>query len=441
MALYHCSVSIISRSGGKSAVGSIAYETRTEATDEETGTKLDYRKKGKSDPCLLSKRLIPKDCPEQFKVNGNWANLWNEVQRKENRKNSQFARDFNIALQKELTLEQNYEVIKNWFYENFKDVICDINIHAPHKNKDGTTNDNIHAHLMITTRRVDKNSPDGWGEKDRESNSKDFLKQARKSLADLFNKKFDELGIDAHIDHRTLEEQGIDREPQQHQGVTATALERKGKKPRRTKYKSQEQKRQDILVTEKELNAELDNDLEYKMLKLELKNIKDKERYADNLIKKYADDEETLSRKYMFHECSAWNLYVQNNADEERNFYKSQPQLIAERKNVRTLKKEKVDLTKEQLELLAKITGITDFTENFIPTEIKQYRYNTMNFYPTHHESIKTWFKDKADSFISGIKTVANKIGNHIANVIKPKKALQNSQSNENTKTTHKGRK
>jgi len=431
MALYHCSAKIIGRSGGKSAVGSNGYDMRIKVIDEETGEVLDYRNKGKTDPCLLAKRLIPKDCPEQFKVNGDFSKLWNEVQRKENRKNSQFARDFNIALQKELTIEQNYEVIKKWFFQNFKGVIADVAIHAAHKNKDGTTNDNLHAHIMITTRRVDKNSPDGWGEKDRDSNSKEFLNQARKSLADLFNEKFKELGINEHIDHRTLEEQGIDREPQQHMGPIATAIERSGRTPDRQRYATEviEQTEQITKVIDEEVNKSLENNKEFRQLQFILQQLKDREEQAEKEIEEYKknQDREKLLEKYNFYESVSMLSYVQNNAEEERQFYESQP---------------KTDIQKRQLELLPKILEVKTFHEGRDPNRnnIVEYRNNTMQYYPSHWENIKTWFKDKADVFVSGIKTMANKLGDFVhGNKLLQKNQEQNQNTQKETRKTTKG--
>lgn len=263
MAIYHLHCDIIGRSKGQSAVAAAAYRSTSKLIEEETGEVKDYTKKEKA---LLTDIYCDtsKGIPEWLTSR---EALWNAVQQKENRKNSQFCRSFDIALMDELSLTQNTEILQKWLFENYlkRGLVADVAIHAPHKNKDGTTNKNVHAHILIPTRFISK---DGWGEKDREANSKDFIKKVRKSWADIVNAKFRELGMSERIDERTLEEQGIDREPQQHQGVVATAIERKGKVARRKKYKSQEiqeEQKNEISVTDEEAkNALLKDDDKFK---------------------------------------------------------------------------------------------------------------------------------------------------------------------------------
>ena len=236
MAIYHLHCDIIGRSGGRSATAASAYRATEKIEDRTTGETFDYRKKEKA---LYTEILTNGDVPE-------WATdraeLWNSCEEKENRKNSQFCRSFDGALPKEFDLETNIRLSKQ-FAEIFtkRGTPADLAIHAPHKDKNGKSNDNTHFHLLVATRKMNK---DGWTEKDREANDKDFLKEVRKSWADIVNAEFERRGMSERIDERTLEEQGIDREPQQHQGVTATAMERKGKTPDRKKYKSQEEERQ-----------------------------------------------------------------------------------------------------------------------------------------------------------------------------------------------------
>ena len=278
MAIYHLHCDIIGRSGGRSATAASAYRATEKIEDRTTGETFDYRKKEKA---LYTEILTNGDVPE-------WATdraeLWNSCEEKENRKNSQFCRSFDGALPKEFDLETNIRLSKQ-FAEIFtkRGTPADLAIHAPHKDKNGKSNDNTHFHLLVATRKMNK---DGWTEKDREANDKDFLKQVRKSWADIVNAEFERRGMSERIDERTLEEQGIDREPQQHQGVTATAMERKGKTPDRKKYKSQEEERQEIIVTDEELKEALIADEEVRELykkRLELEE-KAKEKRQENLV-------------------------------------------------------------------------------------------------------------------------------------------------------------
>ena len=259
MAIYHLHCDIIGRGGGRSAVAAAAYRSSEKLYSEVTDESFDYQKKTKP---LCKLMLVPNNAPEFAR---NRKTFWNEVELKENRCNSQFCRSFDIALPKELSLNYNMEILKKWAGINYvsRGLVADICIHPEHKNKKtGKGNDNIHAHILVSVRGVNSN---GWEKKkDRESNDRNFLKEVRKSWADICNKKFEELGIDERLDHRTLEEQGIDREPQQHLGVVATAMQRKGKQTRRKKYKSEQE--EEIIIpepTEEEIENALNSDYDF----------------------------------------------------------------------------------------------------------------------------------------------------------------------------------
>jgi hypothetical protein len=293
MAIYHLHCDIIGRSGGRSATAAAAYRSTTKIEDRTTGEKFDYTRKERA---VFSEILTNGNVPE-------WATdraeLWNSVEEKENRKNSQFCRSFDIALMKELPSRTNIELVEKWAKENYvsRGLVADIAIHAPHKNTDGTTNENTHAHILIPTRKMDSQ---GWTEKDREANDRDFLKAVRTSWAEIVNAEFKARGMSERIDERTLEEQGIDREPQQHQGVTATAMERKGKTPDRKKYKNQEQNQEIISVSVAELETALKADEEYKRLQELLQKAKTQnsaeQKYIEEL-KKWTDRIQKMSPK------------------------------------------------------------------------------------------------------------------------------------------------
>lgn len=240
--LYHFHSQIIGRGKGQSVVAASAYRATENITDRTTGERHDYSRKTKA---LFSAMYVPENAPEWCEDR---AEFWNRVEEKENRSNSQFCREYEVALQDELSLEQNFNCVYEFVKKNFnsKGLVADVAIHPPHKNREGESNKNIHAHILVSTRKVDEN---GWAEKFRADGLEQFkglngqkaeklyLEELRKDWADTVNHQFRKLGIDAHIDHRTLEEQGIDREPQQHQGKAATAMERRGKTPDRKKYR------------------------------------------------------------------------------------------------------------------------------------------------------------------------------------------------------------
>ena len=105
----------------------------------------------------------------------------------------------------------------------------DVAIHAPGREGD---NRNHHAHILRTTRKVEA---DGMGAKlDTEKAGRkrsDDLEAVRARWADLTNERLRENGIAARVDHRSLEAQGIDREPTKHLGSAASGYERRTGQP------------------------------------------------------------------------------------------------------------------------------------------------------------------------------------------------------------------
>lgn len=219
MAIYHLSGQIIGRAGGRSAVAAAAYRAA-----EKIGA-YDYRRKEKP---LSSGILAPEKSPDFCLDRGA---LWSAVEAKENRKNSQFAREFNLAIPAEIA-DKADELVREFCQKNFvsRGLVVDYAIHSPNRKGDQR---NIHAHIMHTTRAV---HPDGWGDKDREIMGRESLFSIRKSWEEIANSALEKSGEKIRIDCRTLEAQGVDRLPQQHQGVHARNMERRGIAPRRDIY-------------------------------------------------------------------------------------------------------------------------------------------------------------------------------------------------------------
>lgn len=218
MAIFHFSAKVVSRGKGQSSVAKAAYNARTQLTNERTGEGHDYTR---AEGLVFSGIFAPKNAPE-------WAQdrerLWSEVEKAEVRKDAQLAREVQIALPHELTDEQRRQLITDFTRENFvrKGMIADVAIHAPDREGDDR---NHHAHILLTMREI---GPEGFGKKKREWNSKAQLQEWREKWENLANRYLERHGHEARIDHRSLEEQGIDREPTSHNGPTATQMEREG---------------------------------------------------------------------------------------------------------------------------------------------------------------------------------------------------------------------
>jgi ATP-dependent exoDNAse (exonuclease V) alpha subunit len=218
VAVYRCSVSVVSRSKGRSATAAAAYRAGERIDDRRTGLVFDY---GRRSGVLHSEILAAEDSPEWVCTR---AELWNRVEEIEKRKDSQVAREVLLALPNELSDEQRLELTRAYVREQFVDkgMVADVSIHAPGREGDER---NHHAHVLLTMRPVEG---DKFGAKAREWNEKEQVEIWRKEWADHQNRAFEKLGLEVRVDHRSLEAQGIDREPEPKLGPTVSAMERRG---------------------------------------------------------------------------------------------------------------------------------------------------------------------------------------------------------------------
>lgn len=217
-AFYRCSFGVIQRSKGDSVVKKAAYNARKKIYQKETDKYINYSSK---QDLLAEKILAPKD-----------AKAWvfdrkyhyNEVEKIDNRCNSQLGRTLDVGLLHQLTLEQNQELLEQYLRNHLvsRGMVADYCIHAPEKDGDQR---NIHAHIILSMRKLDGDSFNK--KKAREWNEKNLLKESRIAWAIEANAYFNNLGLPFYIDHRSLKDQGIDRLPQRHEGKWATNLKRR----------------------------------------------------------------------------------------------------------------------------------------------------------------------------------------------------------------------
>ena len=105
-------------------------------------------------------------------------------------------------------------------------MIADLNVHWDMA-EDGMPKP--HAHVMLTMRQVSVNGDEnGFGPKVREWNRTEMVERWRERWAEIANERLAELDIDARIDHRSLEAQGIALEPQSQIGASAKRIEDRG---------------------------------------------------------------------------------------------------------------------------------------------------------------------------------------------------------------------
>ena len=271
---FHFNISIISRGKGKSAVASAAYISCEKLTNEWDGVTHDYHnKKG-----LEHKEIfLPENAPKEFLDR---STLWNSVELNEKAINAQLARNFIIALPKELSLEENKDLIREFIQENFvsKGMIADLAIHQG--NDEG--NGNIHAHIMTTVRPLNQDST--WGAKSKKEylldeqgkkilgkngkpktrkidltdwNNKENAEKWREHFATLCNQYLETAGEQKRVDHRSYKRQGKEEIPTIHLGASAGALERKGVETEKGNINREIKKHNSIVKAVRERIAEI----------------------------------------------------------------------------------------------------------------------------------------------------------------------------------------
>lgn len=247
MAIYHCHCKIISRGQGRSAVGAAAYRSGEKLKNEYDGIEHDYTKKG---GVAYSEIMLCENAPKEYQDR---ATLWNAVEQAEKGSRAQLAREYEVALPVELSREEQIQLVRDFAKENFVDkgMCVDFSIHDK---EDG----NPHAHIMLTTRPIEKDGT--WGAKatneyvldkngerilqkiDKQNrkiykrvkiettdwNTKEFLQRSRSSWAEKVNQELEKKNLPQRVDHRSFKEQGIEKIPTQHIGVSANAMEKRG---------------------------------------------------------------------------------------------------------------------------------------------------------------------------------------------------------------------
>ena len=246
MALYHFHVDQIKRSAGQSAIAAAAYRAGEKLYSEYYGETSDYSRKG---GVLHTEILLPPNAPLEYKDR---QTLWNAVEKVEKNKKAQLAYNFDIALQNELSLEENIALARRFAQEYFvsKGMIADFSVHEPDK-ENGISNP--HFHVMTTMRPL---NPDGsWGNKQRREyvldengerkkdekgnyiftavhttdwHEPETLEHWREAWCRMVNAEFERKGIAARIDHRSYEAQGIEQIPTVHEGPMVQKMEKRG---------------------------------------------------------------------------------------------------------------------------------------------------------------------------------------------------------------------
>ena len=223
-----------------------AYRAGEKLQSEYYGTTADYTRKS---GVVHKEIFLPANAPEKYRDR---TTLWNAVEYAEKNPRAQLAYSFDIALQNELSMEENIALARAFVQEQLvsRGMIADLAVHMP----EGVGGDaNPHFHVLTTMRPL---NPDGsFGAKQRWEYKLDehgnrlrdehgnyifnavhttdwhtpkTLEAWRKTWCDMVNAALEKKRLPDRVDHRSYERQGSDQLPTVHEGPAVRAMEARG---------------------------------------------------------------------------------------------------------------------------------------------------------------------------------------------------------------------
>lgn len=253
MAIFHMSISNVSRAKGSSSCASLAYIAASKVYEERTHQTYSY---GRKERVMKVATLLPDGAPRAY---ADATQLFNAIEKYEQALNARTAKKIVVALPRELSLDESDEILTDFIRDNLcANGYCAT--YAIHRDKDGN---NPHAHILVANRqinkkgewsskrkmeyaldekgeriplidkktgkqKVDKRNRKQWKRISAEQNpldKKQFLEQLREAWAVECNKH---LSQEDRIDHRSNAARGIDDIPTIHEGYAARAMEARG---------------------------------------------------------------------------------------------------------------------------------------------------------------------------------------------------------------------
>ena len=240
----HFNIRIVSRAKAESVVAAAAYQSGEKLFSEYDGQ---WKSGDHLERIVFKDILLPPNAPRAY---ADRQTLWNAVDASETKDNAQTARRFIITLPKELSIENNIALIRNYCQTQFVDkgMIVDLAVHF-----EDSDPPNPHAHLLCTMRSMDEQGH--WNDKTKTAYALDEngnrimgkngkWKRIRMDTVDWNDRKYCEIWRHEwevqqnaaleqaerteRVDMRSFKRQGIEMTPQVHLGPAAFALEKQG---------------------------------------------------------------------------------------------------------------------------------------------------------------------------------------------------------------------
>jgi ATP-dependent exoDNAse (exonuclease V) alpha subunit len=220
---------VLTRTQGHNVVGASAHQAGERFTDLRTGRVYDFAYNRPH--VVYAEIMLPEGAPSRFHER---MVLWNEVERIEDGntryETAQLARDFDLALPRELPRAANIVLARSFCLAEFvaRGMVCDLALHEQISTTDGRMQPHVHA--LLGMREV---TPEGFGRKVRAWGSRALFNAWRERWAAYVNTALAWARVPERVDHRSLKAQGIDREPTRHLGRVAWDMEQRGIATRR----------------------------------------------------------------------------------------------------------------------------------------------------------------------------------------------------------------
>lgn len=279
MAIYHFSMSNVSRAKGSASTATLSYITGQRVEDERLGEV--FYGFGRTERVEMTGVILPDEAPQRFYEP---AVMMSEIELYEKSDRARPAKKIEVALPRELTPEQQKDVIESFIREN----LAAKGYGAVYAVHDDPEHHNPHCHILVPNRqmnaqgweqtkcrkefaldergeripvidpttgqqKVDSRNRKQWKRVNVEVNPLDqkaFLKELRESWAKECNRF---LTPEQQIDHRSLKDQGIDLEPTVHEGYAAREMRARGEISDRIQMNENIRARNRLLVQLKEI--------------------------------------------------------------------------------------------------------------------------------------------------------------------------------------------
>lgn len=327
MAIYHFSMQVISRGKGQSAVASAAYRSGEKLYSERYDKENFYQhREVMPDTMILKPNHAPDWCVDRER-------LWNEVEKIENAKNAQLAREFTVALPIELSNLQQKELLKHFVQEVFVDegMVADIAIHRDDEN-------NPHAHVMLTMRPFLEDG--SWGAKSKKEyildedgeslytasgakksrkidmkdwNKREKIQEWRQAWAMYVNQHLALAGLAVEITEKSHAALGLEQEPMIHEGYVARKMEQEGRSSDRMEINRQVKERNEKVISLHDVDEKLKN-LENHQLILQALSPMEKKELGElsKVLKMYVKPESLADKRRMLY---LWDVKLQVQVD------------------------------------------------------------------------------------------------------------------------------